>query len=174
MKKKTVLILSCLVAISMLAALPVYAKKGGVEYRANGKLDTYEYDPWASAEVVNGRWSVKVKDGEVDFKAFYRERNLIAEEEQSPVGTIDEFWITLVELESVEINYETGECTITGDFYVKKKWWILPDDPDHPYHPPVVWLDPQWTGYGTVTIDPTQCVIWFWGNIQGPTLAIQY
>jgi len=154
---------------SVRARIPVYAKS--VDYRANGKLVTYSYDPWPSAEVINGRWSVKVKEGEVDFKAFYRERNL-GEAEQSPVGTIDHFWISLVELESVDIDYDTGECTITGTFYIRKKWWILSDDPDYP--PPIKWLEPQWTGYGKVTVSETGIVIWFWGEIQGPTLAIQY
>jgi hypothetical protein len=168
--KKTIMFLTCAVMLSILA-IPAHAES--VDYKANGKLVTYDYDPWATAEVVNGRWSIIVKGDEVEFKAFYRERNL-DEEEQSPVGSIDHFWISLVELETITIDYDTGECEITGDFYVKKKWWILPDNPDHPYPPQVVWLDPQWTGYGTVTIDETGIVNWFWGELQGPTLAIQY
>jgi len=172
MKKKTILLLTCILMLTMLSVLPVYAKKGSVVYKAKGKLVTYEL-PHPASEVVNGRWSVKVKNGEVDFKAFYRERNLDEVVEQSPVGSIDCFWIHLVEGEAT-INDETGECTIEGTFYVKKKWWILPDNPDYPYPPPVVWLDPQYEGPGTVTIDPTECIIWFYEGLQGPTLAIKY
>jgi hypothetical protein len=166
--RKAIMLLTCVLMLSVLT-IPVYAKS--VDYKANGKLVTYDYDPWATAEVVNGRWSVKVKGGEVDFKAFYRERNL-DEAEQSPVGSIDHFWISLVGLESVTIDYDTGECRITGTFSVRKKWWILPDEPDYP--PPVEWLKPQWTGWGEVTVSETGIVIWFWGEIQGPTLAIKY
>ena len=173
MKKKTTLFMICILMVTMLGVLPVYAKKGGVDYKANGKLVTYEYvlPPPHSSEVVNGRWSVKVKDGEVEFKAFYRERNLIAEVEESPVGSIDHFWIHLVE-GIATINDETGECTIEGTFYVKKLKRLLPEDPANP--PPVEWLDPQWTGYGTVTIDPVQCTFGFYGGIHGPTLSIKY
>ena len=167
MKKKTIMLLTCTIMLSILA-IPVYA--ASVDYKANGKLVTYSYDPSASSEVINGRWSVKVKGGEVDFKALYRERNL-GEAEQSPVGTIDEFWIYLDNLYWVDVADDV--CTIHGDFYVVKKWWILPEHENYP--PPVKWLEPQeYLEDVEVTIDETGIVIWFWGEIQGPTLAIKY
>ena len=59
--------MTSLLILSMLAVPPIYAKKGGVEYKANGKLVTYGEGMSETSEVVNGRWSVKVKDGMVDF-----------------------------------------------------------------------------------------------------------
>ena len=169
MKKKTILLLSCVLIISMLAIPPVHAKKESYEYRANGKLVKYGVATTA-AEVVNGRWSVKVKDGEVDFKAFYRERNL-DDTEQSPIGTIDEFWIYLDYVISYGIVGDT--LTIRGNFHVDKKWWILPGHPDYP--PPVKWLLPQDTLYDVeVIIDSSGIICWFYGQLQGPTLAIKY
>ena len=168
MKKKNTMLLTFAIMLSILA-IPVYA--ASVDYQANGKLVIYGNDPLGTSEVINGRWSVKVKEGKVDFKAFYRERNL-DEAEGSPVGSIDHFWISLVELETVTIDTDTGECTITGEFYVKKKWRILPDNYNYP--PPVKWHDPLYARYGEVTISETGIVIWFWAEIQGPTLAIKY
>lgn len=168
MRKKSILI--SILLISTIAFLPVYAKKGGLEYRANGKLVIYT-DSGPGAEVVNGRWSIKVKDGEVDFKAFYRERNLDPDIEESPAGTIDEFWIYLDNLIDYEITDDT--CVLRGDFHVDKKKWILPENPEYP--PRVEWLRPQATFYDVeITIDKDDIVIPFWGGLAGPTLAIQY
>lgn len=165
----------CALALILMFAVSVFpvSAKSSVDYRANGKLEVYGVVQ-PGAEVINGHWRVKVKDGKVDFAAYYRERNLDQAIEQSPVGTIDEFWIYLTNLDSVDIDQSTGECTIKGTFYVKKKWWILPDNPDYPYPPPIVWKDPLWTGYGEVTIDSSECILWFWAEVQGPTLSIEY
>ena len=167
MKKKIIAFLSCFLVLSIFA-IPVYAEP--VDYKANGKLVEYGVaDP--NCEVINGRWSIVVKgEDDVVFKAFYRERNLVEEVENSPVGSIDEFWISLIDIDTVDIDYDTGACTITGDFNIKKKWWILPDNPDYPYPPQFVWQDSQRTG--VVTIDETGITIWFWGKLEGPTLAI--
>jgi len=64
------------------------------------------------------------------------------------------------------VDTETGECEITGLFEVVKRWRTLPSNPEG-Y--PVVWLRPQFSDIGTVTISPDSCVIWFWGQVQGPT-----
>ena len=174
MKKNAILALSLVVALTMLV-IPVSAANK-IEFRANGKLVTYPNPtPEPGAEVVSGQWSVKIMNGKVDFKAFYRERNL-GPPEQSPIGTIDEFWITLDTLYEYSINTETGSCHISGEFSVLKKWWIAPDNymgVSPP--PPVYWQDYGGVPFvGDVDIDSNGCVIWFWGQVQGPTLAIQY
>ncbi len=160
-----------LLLLSVLGVRPALAKNN-VIYRANGKLE--EYSPGSpAAEVVDGRWSVKVKEGVVDFKAFYREMNLDPDVEQSPEGTIDHFWIYLVEADTVEIADDT--CTITGDFKVIKKWWILPEHEDYP--PPVKWIrgEEAWRFYDvSITIDSDGIEFHFFGGLKGPTLSINY
>lgn len=97
MKRRMIYALTFALFASMLI-IPVSAKNG-VDYLANGKLVEYGVPGGGGdAEVVNGRWSVKVKGDDVDFKAFYRERNLDAEAERSPVGSIDHFWNTSLNL----------------------------------------------------------------------------
>lgn len=170
MKRNTLLFLVTMLVASMLVTTA--SAKNGVEYRANGKLVSYD-PPQVSSEVVNGHWSISVKDGSVDFKAFYRERNL-GESEMSPCGSIDEFWISLDRLESVQVNLGDGSCSLTGDFVIKKKWWVLPGYYDYP--PRVEWLrgETAWHYYGDVTVNPVECFLWFFGGVNGPTLAIQY
>ena len=168
MRKKSILI--SILLLSAFAVLPVHAKKESLEYRANGKLVTYT-PPGTASEVVNGRWSIKIKDGQVDFKAFYRERNLDPNVEHSPEGTIDMFWIYLDNLIDYQITDDM--CVLRGDFQVDKKWWILPEHEDYP--PLVKWLRPQAELFDVeITIDQDGILISFWGGLAGPTLAIQY
>ena len=162
-KKLGLSLLMTIIALTLV--LPVQAQR--VDYKAGGKLVTYGGPP-SSAEVVNGHWRVVVKGDDVDFQAYYRERNLVEAEEESPVGTIDLFWITLTDGTAV---IDGDQCEITGTFYVRKKMWTLPDDP-RGY--PIIWLDPQHEPYGTVTIN-AEGISWdFHGNMEGTTLSIQY
>lgn len=169
LRVKTPRLIVLLVIVNLLV-VPASAKS--VDYRANGKLDEYGYGE-ESAMVLNGRWSVKVKGDDVDFKAFYRELNLVPEVEQSPEGTIDEFWLTLVNVEYVEITGDT--CYVVGDFEVVKKWWILPEHEDYP--PPVKWLRGEEAWFFddvAVEIDSAGIQFHFFGGLKGPTLSIHY
>jgi hypothetical protein len=159
-----------IIVLTVLTVIPVNAERGGIDYKANGKLVEYGEEQ-STSEVVNGRWDVKVKGEKAEFKAFYRERNLDITED-SPIGSIDVFWIFLTELNELSVNTDTGECIITGEFMVVKKWWLLPENPDNP--PRIKWLKPQWNGEGQVTITPNECVIEFWAELKGPTLAVDW
>ena len=150
-------------------AVPVYAKR--FDYMAYGKLVDYGVESDAH-EVINGHWYIRVNGDNVRFRAYYRERNLDATVENSPVGSIDHFWISLVELDNIDIDYDTGECTLSGIFKSRKLWAILPSHEAWPRR--YVFLNPQWEGYGTVTIDENGIVIWFWGELLGPITNIQH
>ena len=126
MKNRTFLkIITLSVIVLALLVQPVSAK--GIEYKANGKVTSYmNYDPEnpGSSMVIGGNWNLKIKDGKVDFTLFYREMNLISEEEGgAPVGSVDHFTITLTDQETV--MYEPGKyCYISGWFNVDKLAWL--------------------------------------------------
>ena len=154
-----------LTIIALTLVLPVYA--GRADYRARGKLVAYD-PPQPTSEVVNGNWNVVVNGDDVDFRAFYRERNLDAGfPEYSPVGSIDHFWITLTEGTAI---IDEDECVITGTFYVRKLWRTLPDEP---LGYPIVWKDPLYVTVGTVNIDSDGIQFDFQWNLEGTTLSIQ-
>ena len=123
MRKHLLLALS-LTAALMTLILPVSATNK-IEFRANGK-DLYypnpDNDPDPSAVVVGGNWNIRVKDGEADFKLFYKEMNLIpAEEGGAPAGSVDNFYISLVE--TYELSIQDDACIVYGRFNVDKWAW---------------------------------------------------
>ncbi len=119
------LVIVSLVVVLAMVVLPASAANK-VDFRANGKVTSYYgYDPGnpGSSMVVGGNWNIHVKDGCVDFQLFYKELNLISEGEGgAPVGSVDQFRITLVEL--YYVDYMPGEyCYINGRFNVDKLAW---------------------------------------------------
>jgi len=118
--------LSLVVALALMAQSVSGAKSVG--FRANGKVLWYggiepPSEPGSSV-VVGGNWNIRAKDGDVDFELFYREENLIPEEEGgAPAGSVDHFTVTLVTLEY--LDYVPGEyCIIMGYFNVDKLAWL--------------------------------------------------
>jgi len=172
MKSKMLLALAGLLIVSMLFISPVSAQK--VVYRANGKLEQYAGTD-LSAEVANGRWNVKIKEGDGPkvefFEAFYRELNIDEEAERSPAGTIDTFKLTLTYYESVEIDDD--ECIISGaTIHVEKKWWNLETGKPEHIKDFATWTDVE------ITIDSSEILIdlpWTtdW-DLSGPTLSVHY
>lgn len=126
MRKNSVIALSVLTIMMAMLVLPVSAAKK-MEHKANGKVTEYaSYPPGPhSSEVVGGNWNLRVKDGKVDFRLFYKEMNLIPDEEGgAPVGSVDLFKITFKPAEIIgtppfEID-EDGTWVITGDFNIDK------------------------------------------------------
>ena len=119
MNKKTILILGCLLMLSTLSALPVSAKKGQY-YIARGTIDSY-VDAWSS-EVKKGWWTVRVIEDNIEYSAFYQEKNLAEWPEDSPIGTIDLFWHTFT-VEGQTLDGDT--LTFWGILHVEKLWCKL-------------------------------------------------
>lgn len=166
MNRKIKLATTCLLLASMFM-LPVSAKKPGLRYGANGKLENY-VDAW-SAEIVNGHWHVKVKDGDLEFRAYHRERNL-DEIENSPIGSVDHFWLSLTNVGSFVIDEDTLtiECTI----HVDKLWWNidtgLPEWVEWEYSGVVITVNSE-----SIYIDSPQLGDQDWDRV-GPTLSLHY
>lgn len=138
MKKKSILILSTLLIASILAIIPTSAK---VEFKANGKITHYLPEVTSSA-VVHGRWDVKIKDGEVEFKGYYTELNIEEEVEQSPPGTVDHFRLRFTDQYMYSID--DGVVTIWGTIHYDKKYWAVEGntwDIDPPGKAPVDWVE---------------------------------
>ncbi len=175
MKSKMLLALAGLLIGSILFITPASAQPH-VIYLANGTLVEYE-DAW-TAEIVRGWWNVEFIGDKVEFSAFYRELNN-DEWENSPVGTIDTFELTLIDYISVEIIDD--ECTISGaTLHVTKIWWNLATGKPEPVK--AYWFPDM---VRTVTIDESSIEIdlepadpadWQWQDfdIIGSTLSIHY
>jgi hypothetical protein len=161
---------------SLLAMAPVSAKKSALEFKANGKLTNYPEEPDPASVVVGGRWDVKIMDGAVEFKFYYRELNLDPEVELSPEGSVDHFRGYVTEL----YGYYMGEgiveiwCKLTVD----KKMWFLDEYEDPPpwlpEHAPVDWIPGFMVRNTKITITPDGIEIDYEDdgtNLYGSTLS---
>jgi len=162
MRRKTILVLSCLLIASILPVMTV-SGKGNLEFKANGKIDHYpnsQDDP--ASVIVGGRWDMKVQDGKACFKGYYRELNIDEDVELSPEGSIDHFKLWLM---SDDYWFEGDDLVIHGVMYVDKKMWFLdeyepgdlPDwfDPDWiPDHAPVNWIPDFMVRNAEIRISP--------------------
>ena len=64
--RKTKLFALLVISACMLTVMPVMAKKGGVTFKANGKLTHYaDVDEDPGSVIVKGQWDLKIKDGVV-------------------------------------------------------------------------------------------------------------
>lgn len=137
------------------------------KYKAWGLLEYYDDpDVATEAEIVSGSWKFTVKGDSYDFNAILLERNLDEEVEQSPEGSIDKFWIKLVDTHIVQY-YPDGAFEIYGDFDITKRWKTLPDNPDG-Y--PIVWR--HFVIDGWMRVDSENCVLWIFPDATGRTLKI--
>ena len=119
---KRLRILALFLIITSSIVLPISARPSG--FSAQGSIDTY-LDELPHAEVVDGHWSVNVKEvhGEykISFNAFYRELNLGGEGAHpydQAVGLIDHFWLNLDDPSVVEMGEDY--CVVLW-----KDWWQL-------------------------------------------------
>ena len=160
--KKSLKVTILVTFIVLLLVAPVSAPLP-MRLRAWGRLSNYAYAEGVSqtAEVLGGTWYCSVTGDYAHFYASYNELNL-HEDEGSPVGSVDMFWIRLVD--TLEVNYNTEAVEIVGWFEIMKRWVTLPDGE-------IVWLNPFWEGEGTVTINPDMCNIFLFDEavIQGQT-----
>lgn len=135
MKTKSVLLMSLIMLSSLLAVSSIAKHPTVWENYAFGTLEKYNADPGLSAELVDGIWNLKVKDDTVWFYACYQERNLDAEEENSPEGSIDileftlqgqPFWMGNVEMGVPGVDTALGKAAyvVFGKFQLKKTWAI--------------------------------------------------
>ena len=89
MKRKSLLVLTCIIAGILLVSTTVMAKyKTDLEGSAYGTFDYYQGEPELSAEVVTGVWNLKITDGKIWYYACVLEKNL-DESEGSPIGSVD-------------------------------------------------------------------------------------
>lgn len=149
MKKKSILILGTLLIASILAIGPTLAT---LEFNANGKI-THYLPEVTSSEVVHGRWDVKIKDGEVEFKGYYTELN-IEEVEQSPPGTVDHFRLRFTDQYMYAI--EPDLVTIWGTIHYDKKYWVVEGNTwgiDPPGNAPVDWVEDFIVAWVKIEID---------------------
>ena len=139
-----------------------------LNYKAHGLLEYYD-DPSVAteAEIVSGNWRFNVEEDSYEFTAKLMERNLDEVAEQSPEGSIDKFWINLVDTHIVQY-YPDGAFEIYGDFEITKRWKTLPDNPDG-Y--PIVWRN--FVTDGWMRVDSEKCVLWFFPDATGRTLKIK-
>ena len=168
MKRAKVLTMCCLLMASLFVAVPVLAKKGGVVYRASGRLESY-VDAYSS-EIVNGHWHLKIMGEEVEFFAFYRERNLDEGVEGSPEGTVDHFFNTVTNVEDYETDGDT--CVIWCDIHVDKLWWNiatgLPEWTEWDTYDVVITVDPDGVFIDVPSVGPQD-----WDR-YGPTNSLQF
>jgi hypothetical protein len=137
-------------------------------YKAHGLLEYYDDVSVATeAEIVSGNWRFNVEEDSYEFTAKLMERNLDEVAEQSPEGSIDKFWINLVDTHIVQY-YPDGAFEIYGDFEITKHWKTLPDNPDG-Y--PIVWRN--FVTDGWMRIDSEKCVLWFFPDATGRTLKVK-
>lgn len=109
----------------------------GTEFKANGRIESYE--EWVtSSEILDGHWSITVRNGVVKFTGFYRELNIDPTVEMSPAGTVDRFKLYM---ESTDYWYEGDTLVILGTMHRDKKMWFL-DDYTGVTLPG--WFDPEW------------------------------
>jgi hypothetical protein len=152
--KKTKFTLLLLATLSASLLLPTTsAEKPDFMLKASGDLIEYKYG-W-TAEILEGKWSVHVSDGDpapgpydpvVKFKAQYLELNL-DEIEGSPVGTVDKFWWNMENIVGFDIDPVPGGdpdpepyiLYLNGDIRVKKASWRLDSGKYEVYE--YIWYD---------------------------------
>lgn len=166
MSKKTLFGLAFVMLLT-LVTVPLSSAKE-VEYRANGKVLSYpDQGPNPSAVVVGGNWNIKIKGENVVFELFYREMNLIEQEGSAPAGSVDHFYMSLVETWYVDV-WGDGECFVMGLFKVDKLAW-RPEGST----PPIDHVYDYWGWRGLVYINPEG--IWLsvglW-NLIGSTTTV--
>lgn len=89
MRKKSILIIASVLVFSFLAASVVTAKQDADwDMYACGTITNYRDEPELSAEILDGIWNLKVKDGKVWFYVCNQELNL-HESEGAPVDSVD-------------------------------------------------------------------------------------
>ena len=170
MKRKPILVLTCIITAILLVSTTVMAKyKTDLEGTAYGTFDYYKGEPALSAEVVTGVWNLKITDGKILYYACVLEKNL-DESEGSPVGSVDVLEYTIAGkpfevAKGYDDMFESEVVKVFANIQVKKQWalfdgtyttrtwttWaqltILPDDVvisvGNPY-------DDSWWRYGTV------------------------
>jgi hypothetical protein len=120
MRRKPVLIMTCVLIASFLTVLAVTAKHDADwENYAYGTLEQYRGEPGLSAEIVDGIWNLKVKDGKVWFYACYQELNLDSEAEGGPEGSVDILEFTLIGT-PMYMRYEDESYDVFAQLQVKK------------------------------------------------------
>lgn len=97
MRRKSVLIMTCILIASSITILAVTAKHyTDWENYAYGTLEQYRGEPDLSAAIEDGIWILKVKDGKVWFYACYQEKNIDSEVEGGPEGSVDILEFSLI------------------------------------------------------------------------------
>ncbi len=95
MKRKSTLVLVCLIPILLLASTTALAKyKTDVEGLAYGTFENYRGYP-SDAEIVSGFWSLKIQDGQVWYYARVLEKNLLPSE-GAPIDSADILEYTMI------------------------------------------------------------------------------
>lgn len=94
--------------------LKIYSKP---EFKAKGTIDAYVNA--YSAEVTWGHWTVTLRNGEVEYSAMYKERNLDEAIENSPFDSVDHFWHTLT---VEDYSYDGETLWFRGVLHVEKLW----------------------------------------------------
>jgi hypothetical protein len=90
MRKKSILIIASVLVFSFLAASVVIAKQDtDWDMYACGTITNYRYEPNLSAEILDGIWNLKVKDGKVWFYICNQEKNIDEAVEGGPAGSVD-------------------------------------------------------------------------------------
>ena len=120
MRRKSVLIMTCVLIASFLTVLAVTAKHDADwEYYAYGTLESYRGEPGVSAEILDGIWNLKVKDGKVWFYAYYTELNIDSEAEMGPEGSVDLFEFSLIGT-PMSMGYDDDSYDVFAQLLVKK------------------------------------------------------
>ena len=112
------LIVATALILAIAIIVPVSAKKP-TRLEASGTIDGY-VDAW-SARIVSGHWSVTVKEGVLQYKAFYHEMNLDEIEENSTVGSVDIFTHTFTS-DPYDYEVKSNVLTFSGTIERWKVW----------------------------------------------------
>lgn len=112
------LIVATVLILAIAIIVPVSAKKP-TRLEASGTIDGY-VDAW-SAMIVSGHWSVTVKEGVLQYKAFYHELNLDKIEENSLVGSVDIFTHTFTS-DPDDYELKNNVLTFSGTIERWKVW----------------------------------------------------
>ena len=126
MNRKSILILTCILASVLLVTSTANAKiKTDLEGSAYGTFESYNGLP-SSAEIVTGVWNLKITDGTVWYYACVMEKNLELSE-GSPVDSIDILEYTLIgKPMGLKIEYdddlEADVLKVFAQIQVKKSW----------------------------------------------------
>ena len=127
MKKKSILILTCLLATVLLVSSTATAKyKTDVEGTAYGTFEKYVGEPELSARVVKGVWNLKIQDGTVWYYACVLEENLDISED-SPVGSVDILEYSIAGkpfsiAQEYDDDFEAIVVKVFANMQVKKQW----------------------------------------------------